>query len=26
MFNSDIDLYNFLASKDSYISTGDDNE
>ena len=26
MFNSDIDLYNFLASKDSYISTGNDNE
>jgi hypothetical protein len=26
MFNSDIDLYNFLVSKDSYISTGNDNE
>jgi hypothetical protein len=26
MFNSDIELYNFLASKDSYISTGNDNE
>jgi hypothetical protein len=25
MFNSDIELYNFLASKDSYISTGNDN-
>jgi hypothetical protein len=26
MFNSDIELYNFLASKSSYISTGNDNE
>jgi hypothetical protein len=26
MFNSDIDLYNFLVSKDSYISTGNDNK
>lgn len=25
MFNSNIDLYNFLASKGSYISTGNDN-